>query len=201
LVSAIRSVPVAWWLENHHDRSRSGCFLSDPYRDLEKLLFGYDVPTMNRTELAEFLVTGVAMLGATADAGLAPEAFRAWGASLGDDGRLRVLVSSDAARTLATVGPGTPISLVFTDITTFRSVQVKGRAVAGAAAAGPADVGIVRRYHEAFSAALKLIGHPPLLAASLRPTLLFAVCLDIEELYDQTPGPKAGAHLSTATHG
>jgi hypothetical protein len=155
---------------------------------------------MNRTELAEFLSTGVAMLGATADAGLAPEAFRVWGASMLDDGRLRVLVSSDAARTLATVHAETPISLVFTDITNFLSVQVKGRAVGSAEPPGPADVVQLRRYDEAFSIALAAIGHPPALAARLRPTLAFVVSVEIDELYDQTPGPLAGAALGSAHH-
>src|SRR3954468_23425539 len=150
---------------------------------------------MNRTDLAKFLDAGVAMLGATADASRTPEAFRVWGASITADGRLRALVSSDAARTLDTVGPGSRISLLFTDISTFQSVQVKGTAVGGAQPAGTSDVVCLRRYDQRFATALSGIGHPPTLAERLRPTAVFAVSVDIEDLYDQTPGPRAGAPL------
>jgi hypothetical protein len=147
---------------------------------------------MDTAELRDLLDTGVAMLGVSADDRLAPEAFRVWGATLDEIGGLRALVSSDAGRTLAALHKGSQLSFLFTDITTFRSVQVKGAALAGAEVPGPTDAALMRQYDETFRAALAAIGHPPRLAERLRPVAVFVARIAIDELYDQTPGPGAG---------
>jgi hypothetical protein len=150
---------------------------------------------MDRSELAAFLETGVAMLGASADPNLLSEAFRVWGASLAEDGPLRVLVSSDAGRTLANVCQGSRLCFTFTDILTFRSVQAKGRAIGAAAPPGPADVELLRRYDELFVSRLVEIGHPIRLGDRLRPVAVFVVSAEIDDLFDQTPGAGAGARV------
>jgi hypothetical protein len=150
---------------------------------------------MDASELGEFLDTGVAMLGASADIQLMPEAFRVWGATVGDGGTLRALVSSDAGRTLSTLRDGSRICFVFTDITTFRSVQVKGTVTGDPQPPGPADAATLRRYEERFGPALESVGHPPRLLARLHPAAVFAASVVIESLYDQTPGPSAGNTL------
>ncbi|MDQ1385017.1 MAG: hypothetical protein QOG65_2396 [Actinomycetota bacterium] len=147
---------------------------------------------MDRAELRELLDTGVAMLGVSTDDQLVPEAFRVWGATIDELGGLRALVSSDAGRTLAGLRAGGRLSFVFTDITTFRSVQVKGTAVAGAEVPGPTDAALMRQYDETFRAALAAIGHPRQLVERLRPAAVFVARIAIDELYDQTPGPGAG---------
>jgi hypothetical protein len=150
---------------------------------------------MDAAELREFLDTGVAMLGASADAQLKPEAFRVWSATIDDGGTLRALVTSDAARTLRSAHDGTWICFVFTDITTFRSVQVKGTMRGEPQPAGPADAARMRRYDERFGAALEAVGHPSRLGVRLHPAAVFAVSVTVERLYDQTPGPTAGTPL------
>jgi hypothetical protein len=147
---------------------------------------------MNPSELALVLDSGVAMLGVSADANLASEIFRVWGATLDDEGRVRALASSDAVRTFDHLRDGAPVSFVFTDITTFQSVQVKGRTVGALAAPGPAETAVMRRYDAAFGAALAHIGHPPALRESLRPMSVFVITMTIDQLYDQTPGAGAG---------
>jgi hypothetical protein len=156
---------------------------------------------MDREEMAEFLESGITMLGASADEHGRPEAFRVWGATLDNEGRLRALVNSDAGRTLESVRAGRPIAFVFTDITTFASLQVKGRVHGGPEAPGPSDAAVMRRYSEAFTAALAKIGHPARLAERLRPLSVFAVRVTLDEQYDQTPGPSAGVLLEAATDG
>jgi hypothetical protein len=156
---------------------------------------------MKLSELAELLETGVAMLGASADVNRAPEAFRVWGASITGDGRLRALISSDAGRSLAALRDGAPLAISFTDITSFASVQVKGPVVGAAEPPGPADLWRLQQYTTVFNDALGQVGHPPALGERLRPMAVFAVTMDVEELYDQTPGPGAGANIELALDG
>ncbi|HZU79344.1 MAG TPA: hypothetical protein VE991_05465 [Acidimicrobiales bacterium] len=145
-------------------------------------------------DLAAFIEPGVAMLGASADDDLVPEAFRVFGVSWDTDGHLRALISSDATRTLATVKPGTWLCFTFTDMA-LRSVQVKGRALSDPELPGRADVELMRRYRIKIIAACRTRGLSPLLIEAIRPLSAFAVTVAVEELYDQTPGPTAGARF------
>jgi hypothetical protein len=145
--------------------------------------------------IAEFLDSGVSMVGASADDDLMPEAFRMWGASLGDDGVLRALVSSDAGQTFARVREGRPLCMTFTDVLNLKSIQLKGRSVGVAEAPGPADLASMERYHELLRPKSRLNGTPPALLESIRPRSVFVVSLLVEEAYDQTPGPFAGTPL------
>ena len=148
---------------------------------------------MRGVELAAFLDRGVAMLGAVADDGLVPEVFRLWGASIDDAGHVRALAGADAGRTLTTLRAGTRVSLTFTDVTDFESVQLKGSATGPAAPPGPADIELMRRYDETFSANLRSLGHPAVLADRVRPVAVFVVTMVVDGRYDQTPGADAGA--------
>lgn len=145
-------------------------------------------------DLAAFIESGVGMVGASAGDDLVPEAFRLWGVSWDPDGHLRALISSDATRTLATVKPGAWLSLTFVDMT-MRSVQVKGRAVSGPELPNRADVEVMRRYRTDLVAAFATRGVPSLLLDAIRPLAVFALTVAVEELYNQTPGPKAGARF------
>ena len=145
-------------------------------------------------DLAAFIASGVGMVGASAGDDLVPEAFRLWGVSWDPDGHLRALISSDATRTLATVKPGAWLSLTFVDMT-MRSVQVKGRAVSGPELPNRADVEVMRRYRTDMVAAFATRGVPSLLLDAIRPLAVFALTVAVEELYNQTPGPKAGARF------
>src|SRR5271155_5854708 len=135
------------------------------------------------------------MLGGSANEDLIPEAFRVWGASVDGAGHIRALISSDAGQTLASLRAGTMICLNVSDPLTFRSIQIKGRAIGAAEPPGPADVECMRRYGETFGATAVQRGIPAALLESTRPLSVFAVSVEISELYDQTPGPTAGAHL------
>jgi hypothetical protein len=95
---------------------------------------------------------------------------------------------------MATVKPGAWLCLTFVDMA-LRSVQVKGRAVSGPELPGRADVELMRRYRMKIIAACETRGVPPLLVDAIRPLAVFAVTVAVEELYDQTPGPKAGARF------
>jgi hypothetical protein len=145
--------------------------------------------------IAAFLDSGVSMVGASANDELVPEAFRMWGASLGDDGLLRALVSSDAGQTFEGIGEGSRLSMTFTDVLNLRSMQVKGRSVGVAEPPGPADLASMERYHELLRPKSRLNGTPAALLEAIRPRSVFVVSIVVEEAYDQTPGPSAGTPL------
>ena len=103
------------------------------------------------------------MVGASADDHLVPEAFRIWGASLGDGGVLRALVSSDAGQTFERVGKGTLLCMTFGDPLNLRSMQVKGRSIGAPEPPGPADLACMERYDKIFCPKSLLNGTPPAL--------------------------------------
>jgi hypothetical protein len=142
--------------------------------------------------IAAFLDSGVSMVGASANDGLVPEAFRMWGASLSDDGVLRALVSSDAGQTFKHMREGALLCMTFADVLNLRSIQVKGRSVGAAEAPGPADLASMERYQELLSPKSRLNGTPPALLEAIRPRSVFVVSIVVEEAYNQTPGPSAG---------
>lgn len=147
---------------------------------------------MGTDELVALIADGAAILGASRGEDLRPEAFRVWGAEVHDD-RVRILVNADAEQTRRDLRDGAPVAVTFTDITTFRSLQTKGVVEGDVEAPGPADVALLRTYDEVFTDALKGVGHPSALPERLRPLAVFAVTYRITELFDQTPGPDAGA--------
>ena len=150
---------------------------------------------MQWVELAPFLDSGVAMLGASADQTRRPEVFRIWGATIDDGCRVRVLANADACQTFESVQKGSRLAAVFTDITTFRSVQVKGAAIAAPLAPSAADMAVFRRYDERFGRSLETIGHPLLLRDRLRPLAVIVLEVAVDAIFDQTPGPRAGAQV------
>jgi hypothetical protein len=150
---------------------------------------------LDRSELAEFLARGPAMLGASADASRVPSAFRVWGASIDGAGRLRALVSCDASLTIGSVQAGVRLAFVVTDIVTYESVQLKGQAVSSAEPPNALDIQVTRDYTEAFTKAAAGVGLPRELVESLRPISLAVITITIERMYDQTPGPRSDADV------
>ncbi|MCU1457438.1 MAG: hypothetical protein JWL73_1530 [Actinomycetia bacterium] len=153
---------------------------------------------MDAGELDAFLHSPVAMLGASVGPGLVPEAFRVWGARMEEPRRLRVLIPSDGGATLENLRTHNRIAVTVTDITTFTSVQVKGRVVGGIDPLGPAEIELMLEYDQRFAAALVQVGFPPNWERCLRPGALLSVALEVEELFDQSPGARAG-HAMPAT--
>jgi hypothetical protein len=145
--------------------------------------------------IAAFLESGVSMVGASASGALVPEAFRMWGASLGEGGVLRALVSSDAGETFANVEEGTRLCMTFADPLNLRSMQVKGRSLGRAEPPGPEDLACMQRYEEVFCPKSRLNGTPPALLDGVRPRSVFVVSIVLDDAYDQTPGPSAGSRL------
>jgi len=148
--------------------------------------------------IAEYLDSGVSMVGASADDQLVPEVFRVWGASLDGDGVLRALISSDARQTYERARDGSLLCLTFADVLNLRSIQVKGWCVGDAELPGPSDLALMERYESILYPKAPLNGTPIALVHAIRPRSVFAVSVRIEEAYEQTPGPAAGTALDEA---
>lgn len=128
----------------------------------------------------------------TLDADGEPCASRAWGLTvISADGPVRV-------RLLATPGLVTSgrIAITGTDVPTLRSIQMKGSVVA-AERGTHADALKLLHYTAAFYSDVEASDHVPRdLLDRMTPSELLALTVQVDELYDQTPGPRAGSCLT-----
>ncbi|HEX2575973.1 MAG TPA: hypothetical protein VHK88_06455, partial [Aquihabitans sp.] len=89
-----------------------------------------------------------------------------------------------------------PIAITGAEITSLRSVQLKGR-LRRLSSGGATDMVRARRYCDAFVAAVGAAdGLPAELMERWMPDAVAVADVDVEEVYDQTPGPDAGGLLS-----
>jgi hypothetical protein len=147
-------------------------------------------------ERATFLESGCALIVGSASPDGEPNVGRAWGITiLPEPGQVRVLldVEDDATVRNATAGGG--VAVTGASIMTLRSVQLKGRAL-GVEDATAADVGRAERYCEAFYGDLYETDRVERsLFDRLVPSGYVACTLAVEHVFDQTPGPGAGAPI------
>jgi nitroimidazol reductase NimA-like FMN-containing flavoprotein (pyridoxamine 5'-phosphate oxidase superfamily) len=143
-------------------------------------------------ELAAFMRRGVVTFLGTTDAMGTPEVARATGIAPAGRGRLRLLISADATVTLTNLEGGSEVAVLVTDITDYRSVQWKGRLVEVAAVVTPGDLAMSDHNFEQFRAACRVVGVDHEQAWRMWPVQPVAVVVEVDELFDQTPGPQAG---------
>jgi hypothetical protein len=151
-------------------------------------------------DLVTFLESGCStIVGLLTPAG-EPFATRAWGAVVTDRGRptVRLLLGAAAVASVGrAVGDGSSFAIAFTgaDVRSLRSVQLKGTAHSLEAATDD-DREVSARFCDAFfGAVVDVDGIRRPLMERLTPLDLVACTVDVDEMYDQTPGPGAGAPL------
>lgn len=151
---------------------------------------------MITAELASFLESGVSVQVGTRDARLVPEAVRGMGVRVGPGGTsLTVfLPAATAERTVANLRDNGRIAVCFSRPEDHRTIQVKGRTVA-VRDADAAERPLVDRYRAGLTKSLLFVGVP--LQVSLRAAHwpCRAVDIRVEQVFEQTPGPGAGAPL------
>lgn len=139
-----------------------------------------------------FLESGCALVIGCLGADGAPFATRGWGLDVLDAGagRVRVLLLAEELPAV-----GSLVAVTGTSVRTLRSLQLKGPVVAVEPSLDAAGAARVDRYTDAFLGDIEdTDGTPRPVLDRLRPVgPLGAVHLDVTELYDQTPGPTAGA--------
>ncbi len=143
-------------------------------------------------ELVQFLQGGCALIVCTLDADGEPYASRAWGLtviSADEPVRIRLLATPD----VVTSGR---IAITSTDVPTLHSIQMKGSVVA-AEQGNETDALKLVRYTAAFYSDVEASDHVPRdLLDRMTPAEVLALTVQVDELYDQTPGPRAGSCLT-----
>ncbi len=151
-------------------------------------------------ELVAFLESGCSTIVGLVTATGEPFATRGWGTEVlpGERARVRVLVGAGA---LAALGHapgdegGFAIAVTGASVLTLRSVQLKGTARA-VEQPDEDDLARSRRFCDDFFADVEATdGVPRRLMDRLVPADLLVCEVDVDELYDQTPGPGAGEPL------
>jgi hypothetical protein len=147
-------------------------------------------------ELATFVSGGVVIVAATRDADLRPELTRAWGPLVSADGAAVTLCLNAApgSRMVSNLEGNGAIAVTFVLPTTYRGVQMKGT-VLGMREPTAEELTRVEEHVAAFVDQVEQVGVPANLARRLVQPEFVAVTFAVRELYDQTPGPGAGARL------
>ena len=151
---------------------------------------------MIEPEVVELLESPCSLLVATVAPDGVPEGVRAWGAEVLGPERVRLLLASNAERTLANLEAGGRLALTTTHFVTNVSWQLKGHVVA----TGPVTAADRIRY-DAFCAGCVEIVHeidqvPREVVWRLVPPGIVACEMVVEQVFDQTPGPQAGSRVA-----
>jgi hypothetical protein len=148
---------------------------------------------LTATEFQRYFEGGKSMTVATADGTGLPTACRAVGMRLDADGRGVVvyLPLATAPKSIANIATNGRIAICVSDVIDHSTLQLKGmrRAVRVAC---PDEAAVVTRWLHAFTDQLDRIGMPKCVTLGLSHWPAFAIEVDIDELYEQTPGPRAG---------
>lgn len=153
---------------------------------------------MLSAETKEFLESGCALIVATVSGENEPFASRAWGLDVLDDeeDRVRLLLEAEGGQAVANLRETGMIAVTAANVPTLHSMQLKGRALRVVPATAD-DHRRSERYCDEFFADIEATdGTERRLLERWRPRELVACEIAVEELYDQTPGPSAGAELS-----
>ena len=148
--------------------------------------------------LAEFLDGGLSILVGRADERARPDCTRGAGVRIdAAAGRMTIYVPTVGAdRTLANFSSNGRVAVTFSRPYDNRSYQLKGR-VRSVAATSAEDHERQQRWLAAFVEQLAIVGVARSVPRRWRITPSVAVDIDVEELFEQTPGPGAGKRLGT----
>jgi hypothetical protein len=147
-------------------------------------------------DLVSFVQRGVAIVVATRDHDLRPEITRGWGPHVSADGASVTLcvTAPQDSKTLSNLKGNGAIAATFSLPTTYRTVQIKG-SVEDLCTPTPEQLARVEAHVAAFVDEVEQVGIPRNMARRLVHPELVAVSFAVRELFDQTPGPKAGSRL------
>jgi hypothetical protein len=148
------------------------------------------------TETRAFFESGCALLVGTVSADGEPHAGRGWGLDVLSEEplRIRVLLDAEDVATVERAAEGGAIAVTATSVRTLHSVQLKGRATSVEADAG--DAARAQRYIAAFFHDIQdTDGTTMDLLDRFVPLGYVGCTVEVEERFDQTPGPAAGAAI------
>jgi Pyridoxamine 5'-phosphate oxidase len=149
-------------------------------------------------ETVAFLESGCALIVGTVARDGTPYATRGWGMTITDrvaSLAVRLLLDAADAVTIGHLADGGRIAVTATSVPTLKSRQLKGTA-RSVAPATDADRDRAAQYCEQFYGDICRTEHTlRALPERLTPADYVACTIEIDELFDQTPGPGAGAAL------
>lgn len=147
-------------------------------------------------EVRELIARGVATIVASRDERLRPTIARGWAIAVSGDGtELTLCVEAPPGSTMHdNLQSNGAIAVTCSQPTTYRTVQLKGQ-VDTIAAPSPEQLAVVDRHAEAFSGEAEQVGLGPGSGFQLLDRELASVSFKVSEVYDQTPGPSAGARM------
>jgi hypothetical protein len=148
------------------------------------------------SELTRMVESGAGLVVGTVSADGEPRADRAWGVSVvdADERRIRFIMSADDPDVLENLESGN-VSLTGAEVSTFHSVQFKGRPVLVESPTAD-DIEMARTQSEKFFAMVNRVdGNPVEHLRRMLPLQTVAVEMAVVDMFDQTPGPTAGSAL------
>lgn len=156
------------------------------------------LPSPIGPQQAELIGRRVSIIVGSRDAARRPHLMRALGCTLSADRRqVTVLINRRSAeQVLADLRANGRIAVVFSEPTTHRTLQLKGRDAQVLACDDDSEA-LAERHLQRFIDELGDIGLPAEVARTLltREGGLVALRFTVREAYDQTPGPQAGTAL------
>jgi hypothetical protein len=149
-------------------------------------------------ETRAFLESGCGLIVGTVGPDGAPHAGRGWGldvVDLGTPACLRVLLDVDDERAIANAVDGATIAVTATNVSTLRSIQLKGRSL-GTEVVTPDHEARATRYCTEFFDDVHAVDQVPHERFErFLPAGYVACTFQAAERFDQTPGPGAGARV------
>jgi hypothetical protein len=146
-------------------------------------------------DLAAHLQGPVSALLATTDAMAVPDATRINGLVALDGHRLRVLIAADATTARANATPGARVAVLVTNMLSFRSIQMKGSVLIASPARTPGDLALVHHHVTTFIETSPAVGIDPALSRDFFAVEVVPLVVEVDALFDQSPGPGAGRRM------
>lgn len=148
----------------------------------------------------KFLESGNALIVATVSPTGEPHATRAWGLTVlpGSGTTVRLLLPADDGVTLANLEITGAVAVTGADPRTYRSIQLKGHAIAVEPATDDDRARVARYVDEFFTAVIDTDGALREQVGRLEPYEYFACTIEVDDVFDQTPGPRAGGRVAGA---
>jgi hypothetical protein len=150
-------------------------------------------------DLARFVTGGVSVNASSASAASVPSLCRAFGCRLAPDGaHLRLFFAGpQAADLLRDASASGALAVVFSEPSTHRTVQIKGRDARRVPLA-EGDLACVQAYRTAFAQSLVFLGFTEQMVRTLLDCpdeALVALAFTPSDFFDATPGAQAGTPL------
>lgn len=151
---------------------------------------------MPRETLQHFMTGGVSIIVGTVDADGVPTCCRAIAMATKDDfDTVTVYVpAATAQETVANVATTRRMAISCTHPLSAESIQIKGL-TRGVRLAAASEEAFVKQRLDEFGEILDQIGLPKRVTHSIAHWPAFAVDVSVEQVFNQTPGPKAGATI------